>query len=132
MWMRDAMRYLITAMLLVAGVIHLLPLSGVLGAPRLSALYGVQIEDPNLLILMRHRAVLFALLGAFLVCAAFKPSLQRAAIAAGLVSAISFLWLTLTAPDYNANLTTVLYADIVAIACLFIAAASRWRRPRAI
>jgi len=42
------------------------------------------------------------------------------------------LWLTLTAPDYNANLTTVLYADIVAIACLFIAAASRWRRPRAI
>jgi len=57
---------------------------------------------------------------------------QRAAIAAGLVSAISFLWLTLTAPDYNANLTTVLYADIVAIACLFIAAASRWRRPRAI
>ena len=34
------MRYLIAAMLVVVGVIHLLPLSDALGGERLAALYG--------------------------------------------------------------------------------------------
>lgn len=70
------MRHLVSAMLVIVGVIHLLPLSGVLGVGRLAALYGVSISDPNLSVLMRHRAVLFGLLGAFLVFAAFKPTFQ--------------------------------------------------------
>ena len=72
----DAMRYLVSGSLVLAGVIHLLPLSGLLGAERLAALYGLDFSEPNLSILMRHRAVLFGLLGAFLVFAAFRPSLQ--------------------------------------------------------
>ena len=70
------MRWLVSAMLMVVGVIHLLPLSGVLGGARLVSLYGISIDDPNLEILMRHRAVLFGLLGAFLIYAAFKPPFQ--------------------------------------------------------
>lgn len=53
------MRYLITAVLFLVGVIDLLPLSGVLGANSLPALYGATFTDPNILMLMRHRAVLF-------------------------------------------------------------------------
>ena len=68
------MRHLITASLILVGIIHLLPVVGVLSAERLSALYGLQISEPNLLILMRHRAVLFALLGVFLIVASFKPA----------------------------------------------------------
>jgi hypothetical protein len=64
------MRFILPAMLLIVGIIHLLPLSGVLSAHRLQILYGIVIEDPNLEILMRHRAVLFGLLGAFLIAAA--------------------------------------------------------------
>ena len=52
------------------GVFALLPLAGVLGAGRLSALYGIAFEEPNLVLLMRHRAVLFGLLGVFLAIAA--------------------------------------------------------------
>ena len=58
------MSKLVTLLLLVAGVIHLLPLSGVLGAQRLAALYGLAFDEANLLLMMRHRAVLFGLLGA--------------------------------------------------------------------
>ena len=120
------MSYLITSMLVIAGIMHFLPLAGVLGASHLASLYGVKIEDSNLLILMRHRAVLFALLGAFLTYAAFKPSFHAVAILGGLVSAAAFLWLALTTSDYNASMTKVVYADIIAIVCLLIAATTAW------
>ncbi len=112
------MKYFVSAMLVVAGVIHLLPLGGVLGAERLASLYGVAIDDTNLLILMRHRAVLFGLLGALLVIAAFRPSLQPVAIAAGFVSAASFLLIALSGGDYNAALAQVVTADVVVLACI--------------
>ena len=38
------MRYLVSTMLIVVAVIHLLPLSGVLGGDRMSALYGKAID----------------------------------------------------------------------------------------
>jgi len=57
------MRYLVSGMLVVVGVIHLLPLSGALSETRLTALYGISFDDPNLAILLRHRAVLFGLPG---------------------------------------------------------------------
>jgi len=66
------MRYLISVMLVVVAIIHLLPLPGVLGSERLAALYGLSFDDPNLQILMRHRAVLFGLLGVFIMIAAFR------------------------------------------------------------
>jgi hypothetical protein len=79
------MEKIVTALLVVVGIIHLIPVSGVLGAERLSALYGVSLNEPNLEILMRHRAVLFGLLGAFLVYAAFNPQ----AFLAGFLSVVS-------------------------------------------
>lgn len=122
--MGDAVRYLVSAMLLVVGVIHLLPVSGVLGAERLAALYGLPFGEPNLAILMRHRAVLFGLLGLFLVVAAFWPAVQLAAVLAGLVSVLSFLWLALATGGYNAQLARVVVADGVALVCLLVAAAA--------
>lgn len=112
---------LTSALLIVAGIIHLLPISGLLGAERLAALYGLSFSEPNLLILMRHRAVLFGLLGALLVWAAFRPSLQPAAMLGGLVSVLSFLLLAWLTPGYNAALRKVVIADWVALVCLALA-----------
>ena len=60
-------------MLVVVGIIHLLPLSGVLGAERLAALYGLPFAESYPAILMRHRAVLFGLLGLFFIFATSLP-----------------------------------------------------------
>lgn len=114
-------------MLGLVGIIHLLPLSGVLGPSRLAGLYGIPINEPNLEILMRHRAVLFGLLGVFLLYAAFRPSLQWIAILAGFISVSSFMVLAWSIGGYNAQLTTVFRVDIVALACLAVAAVARWR-----
>ena len=116
------MRFILPAMLLIVGIIHLLPLSGVLSAHRLQILYGIVIEDPNFEILMRHRAVLFGLLGAFLIAAAFIPSLQLAALAAGFVSVVSFLFLAATVGSFNEQINRVVIADKVAVICLVVGA----------
>ena len=124
------MRHLVSAMLLVAAVIHLLPLPGVLGAERLAALYGFAVGDPNLEILMRHRAVLFGLLGAFLAVAAFRPELQVAALIAGFVSTLAFVGLAWSTGGYNAAIARVVTVDLVALACLVVGAGARWRLRR--
>ena len=61
------MEKVVTGLLILVGIIHLLPVSGVLGVERLAVLYGITLEEPNLEILMRHRSVLFGLLGLFLL-----------------------------------------------------------------
>ncbi len=87
------MRHVVSAALILVAFIHLAPLAGVLGADRLASMYGITVDDPDLLILMRHRAVLFGILGAFLLAAAFIPAIQTGAFIAGFVSVVSFLWL---------------------------------------
>jgi hypothetical protein len=114
------MRYLVSAMLVIVGIIHLLPLSGVLSSERLSTLYGVALDDVNLVILLRHRAVLFGLLGIFLVVAAWQPILQTSAFIAGFISVISFLILAWSSSGYNPLVGRVVIADIVALVCLVI------------
>lgn len=114
------MRILISAALIIVGVIHLLPLSGVLGNKQLETLYALSFTDPNLSILMRHRAVLFGLLGLFFLLAAFQPQYQPVAFVAGFVSVVSFLWLALDVGGYNAQVARVFRADIIALVCLII------------
>ena len=113
-------RHLSSVTLVVVGVIHLLPLSGVLGAAQLQSLYGLTFGDPNALILMRHRAVLFGLVGLFLVYAAFRPALQPAAFAGGFVSVVSFLWLAGVTGGHNALLGRVIIVDWLALSFLIV------------
>ncbi|MFM8781991.1 MAG: phosphopantetheine adenylyltransferase [Gemmatimonadota bacterium] len=114
-----------SAMLVVVGLIHLLPLSGVLGGGRLSVLYGLPFDEPNLAILMRHRAVLFGLLGLFLCVAAFRPAWQTIAVVAGVISVVSFLWRARAVGGYNASGARVGVGDVVALACLVIGMAAQ-------
>lgn len=114
------MRFLVSAMLAVVAVIHLLPLSGVLGSERLAALYGLSFNEPNHEILMRHRAVLFGLFGLFLFAAALYPPLHTMAFIGGFGSVVSFLWLARSVGEYNAHVARVVTADIIALACLII------------
>ena len=112
----------ISVLLIIAGIIHLLPVTGVLGAEHLSGLYDVIVTGPDLEILLRHRAVLFGLLGLFLIFAAFKAEYQLAALTAGIISALSFILIALSVGAYNEAIYRVILADIVALIMLAIAA----------
>eukprot|EP00919_Chromeraceae_sp_WS-2016_P048521 GHVR01114941.1.p2 GENE.GHVR01114941.1~~GHVR01114941.1.p2 ORF type:complete len:125 (+),score=6.14 GHVR01114941.1:273-647(+) len=112
---------------LVVAVINLLPVSGLFGPARLEALYAIPFQDPNLIVLMRHRAVLFGIVGALLVAGAFMPDLRNLATIFGLVSMVSYVLIMLGAGETNAALSRVLWVDIVGIVALVAAAAiNRW------
>jgi hypothetical protein len=69
-------RRVIQGALIVAGLIHFLPVAGVIGADRLTSMYAIPFADANLLILMRHRAVMLGLLGGLVLYGAFQPAMQ--------------------------------------------------------
>ena len=112
------MQKVLTGLLILVAIIHLLPLSGVLGIERLAVLYGITFNEPNLEILMRHRAILFGLFGAFILYAAFTTRLQLLAIIAGFVSVFSFMFLAWSVGDYNESIQKVVIADVVALIAL--------------
>lgn len=105
-------------LLVMVAVIHLLPAVGVGGRAPLERLYGTAVDEPNLLVLMRHRAVLFGLLGAFLLAAAFDRRLHLAGLVGGLASVGSFLVLAGRTGDLNGHVRRVCLVDAVAAACL--------------
>ena len=118
--MKGVLKYLVPLSLIVVGIIHLAPLSGLSGGERLNALYGVTVSGPELSILMRHRAVLFGLLGVFCIYAAARPALQLVALIAGFISVTSFLFLAYASEGYNEEIRRVVVADLVAAAFLVI------------
>jgi hypothetical protein len=112
---------LVAALLLGVAIIHWLPLAGVLGGERLASLYGVAMGDANLELLMRHRAVLFGILGTLIAAGAFHRPLRFAAIAAGYASVGSFLALAYATGSLNTQVDRVVLFDWIALALLLVA-----------
>lgn len=124
------MRFVVPAVLLLVAAIHALPVLGVLGPSKLASLYGVAVEDPNLDILLRHRALLFGLLAVFLAYAAFQPGLRRLALLAAFFSVGSFLVLVLAVGSYNPAIATVVRVDLVALVLLVVGGLAHALKPR--
>jgi hypothetical protein len=111
----------IKVLLVVVGLINAIPAVGVLGSAQLASLYGQTVSHPDLLLLLRHRAVLFGLLGALLIAAAFRVQLRTLATAAGLISMASYCLLALPLDMHGDELRRVFWVDIVALPLLAVA-----------
>ena len=107
--------------LFLAGAIHLVPVIGVAGPAHVSRMYDVRVDGPDLAVLLVHRAVLFGLLGALLITAAWVDDLRPYAIGAGLVSDVAFLAIVRANPGINAAMQRVVRADVVSVVLLLIA-----------
>jgi hypothetical protein len=108
------MRIISIVGLFVAGVIHLLPIPGVMGASQLTLLYGIEVSDPNVAILLQHRALLFGVLGGLMLSGIVLPRLRIPALVVGLCSAASFIGVALAVRGYNASIHRVMTADVLA------------------
>jgi len=121
------MNRLIMGLFVLVALIHLVPTVGVLSADRLHGLYGVTIEDPDLLILMRHRAVLLGIVGVLVGVAAFRPSLRPAASFAAFANMLAFIAIAMGAEGIGPEVERVAFAD--GVACVLLVAA--WCLPGA-
>ncbi len=116
------MQIAVAALLLLAGAINLAPVTGVFGAERLRALYGIEVANAEIAILLRHRALLFGVVGGLLVAAAFRGELRGAAIAAGLASMLGFVAIARLEGGVRGPLARVAAADWLGSAALVLAA----------
>lgn len=125
------MSWLVRAMLVGVALIHLPPLLGVLGVPTLEQAYAISIAGPDLAVLMRHRAVMFGLLGGFMLLAVFVRALQPWALLLALLSAGAFVGLAWSTPGHNANLAKVALVDVVAVVFALVGLGAWWLSRRA-
>ncbi|MFI0803259.1 hypothetical protein SAMN04489729_7855 [Amycolatopsis lurida] len=111
------------ALLVAVGLINVVPGAGAVSPGAMRSAYGVEVGSADLEVLLRHRAVLLALAGAFVIVSAFRPALRRAAIAGGAVSMGSFLLLALTTTPVNEQVLRVAQVDAAALLLLAVGAA---------
>lgn len=127
------MHRIVAVILIAVGLLHLYPAVGVFGPGRLQALYDIGSSDADTLLLLRHRAVLFALLGTAMIAGGVHAPWRWPALIAGLVSTLSFVVLAFPLSDNSSAVTRVFWSDVVASAALILAVllAIRYRSPRA-
>jgi hypothetical protein len=109
-------------LLFIVGVINFLPVLGVLSAARLSQAYAIELDGNDLVILMRHRALLFGIVGGFILYSAFVPGYQAAAMVMAALSMLGYIFLLWQEGGYNASLHRIMLVDIAGIICLAAAA----------
>lgn len=109
-------------MLVCAAVVNLLPAVAVLSVDRACAVYGLEPVDGDLRLLLRHRGLLFAILGSALLPTAFRPRWRTAALTANAASMAGFLALIpLEAPVSPAMLRV---AKVDAVGLILLAGAA--------
>ena len=107
--------------LVVVGLVNFVPVLGMISATRLEQAYSVNLASNDLQILMRHRALLFGVIGGFILYSAFFPAHQVAAMVMAAISMIGFVILAVLVGGYNKSIFKVLVGDLVGIGFLLAA-----------
>jgi hypothetical protein len=114
-------RYIGAALLAVAGTVNALPGTGALSAGRIRSAYGLDgaaAADPDLDVLLRHRAVLFLVTGGLLLVAVARPHLRAAAVVANATSCAAFVLLVATSGPVDARLVRIAQIDVAVLGLL--------------
>ena len=106
----------------VVGAIHLMPVAPVFVPETLSRLYGIAPSDSTLLVLMRHRALLLALVGILCLWASWAPGVRPAALLAAAINVVGFLGFYALYGNPAGALRTIAITDLVALPPLAFAA----------
>ena len=109
---------LVTGLFLIAGLINFAPLVGVLSDTLIASAYGIEVANRELSLLLRHRALLFGIIGGLLLTAAFRPTIRPVATVCGFASMIGFALLHMIIEPEAEQLKDVLRMDFVGLVAL--------------
>ncbi len=120
------MNNVIAVLLFIVGLINFLPVMGVLSAAKLSQAYSINLESNDIVILMRHRALLFGVIGGFIFYSLYEPFHQPAAMLMAAISMVGYLYFVWAVGDYNDAVRKVARIDWVGLACLMLASVLKY------
>jgi len=107
--------------LTIAGIINTIPFLIAFMPNKILGSYGITVSDANLELVLRHRAVLFGIVGGLMIFSAISKKHYDLAFIMGMVSMVSFIILFYSiSGEINPELTKVMKIDLVAIAVLVI------------
>ena len=107
--------------LFIAGLINFVPFFVVFLPEKMTTSYGINIPNADFELLLRHRAVLFGIIGGLLLYSALIRKYYDLATLIGMISMVSFLLLFFRIDGkINDSLTTVMKIDVFAIIQLLI------------
>ncbi len=112
---------IISACYLIVGLINFAPIMGSMGAARMEELYGVNIDGADLTLLMQHRALLFGIVGGFILYAVWQTAYRRIAGILGFISMVGFILLVHAGGATNPALMKIYWVDVFAIIILIVA-----------
>lgn len=105
--------------LFVAGVINFIPSFLAFAPNKISESYGIEIPNSSYELLLRHRAVLFGIVGGLMIYSAISKKNYNLATTIGLISMISFVILyKLIGGEINPELNKILKMDFIGIGIL--------------
>ncbi|MSP75047.1 MAG: phosphopantetheine adenylyltransferase [Rhodospirillaceae bacterium] len=99
----------------VVGAIHLMPIAPVFVPETLARLYGITPGEPTLLVLLRHRALLLALVGILCLWASWAAPVRPAALLAAAINVVGFLSFYALYGNPAGALRTIAIVDLIAL-----------------
>ena len=106
----------------IVGAIHLMPIAPIFVPETISRLYGIAPGDSTLLVLLRHRALLLALVGILCLWASWSMPVRPAALLAAAINVVGFLGFYALYGNPAGALRTVAIVDLIALPPLAFAA----------
>ncbi len=107
--------------LFIAGIINFLPSFIAFLPSKIAQSYGIELPDQNFELLLRHRGILFGIVGGIMLYSVFTKKYYDLATLIGLISMVSFLILfCLSKGEINKELTLVMKVDAAAILILVV------------
>ncbi|WP_194818752.1 hypothetical protein [Nocardia sp. XZ_19_385] len=106
------------ALLAVTGLLNVVPAVGAVAPQGMYAAYGIAPAGRDLEVVLRHRAMLFAVLGAGLLVAVFRPAWRPFAVGANAISIGGFVVLVLVGGPVGPGLVRVAAIDVAALVAL--------------
>lgn len=120
------MSKLISLCLVIVGFINFVPVLAIVSAQKLEAAYSISLTSNDLIILMRHRALLFGVLGGFILYSVYQPIYQGPAILMAGASMLGYVVLMHSVGGYNASMHKVLLIDYVGLGFLAVATTAKY------
>lgn len=99
--------------LFIAGVINALPALLAFLPDKIGSSYGIEVPNANYELLLRHRAVLFGIVGGLMIYSAFSKKNYAMAAGIGFISMLSFVVLLhVMTGEISAELRKIMMIDV--------------------